>query len=228
MEVVRKDIRNLHLAVYPPAGRVRIAVPNHIGDDAVRLAVIDRLAWIRREQERFAAQPRQPERRYVSGESHYHLGKRYNLEVDEIDAPPRVSFLSKTKMHLSVRPGATIDMRREVLERWYRSELREVVAPLVESWQSELGVEAADWKVRHMRTKWGSCGSDTRRILFNTELAKKPVPAVEYIVVHELVHLLERGHGERFTAILDEHLPDWRQRRDLLNAAPLAHENWSY
>lgn len=228
VEVVRKSIKNLHLAVYPPDGRVRVAAPTHVDDDAVRLAVIDRLTWIRRQQERFAQQPRQPERRCVSGESHYFLGRKYKLEVREVEAAPEVTLPSKSKMVLSVRPGADQDRRLDVLSRWYRRELRLVLEPLVHEWQLKLDVAPTDWTVRHMRTKWGSCSHATGRILFNTELAKKPVGVIEYITVHELAHLRQPNHDAAFIDLLDEHLPDWQHRREILNGAPLSHEDWSY
>jgi predicted metal-dependent hydrolase len=228
VEVVRKDIKNLHLAVYPPDGRVRVAAPVHVDDDAVRLAVINRLSWIRTQQQRFDEQPRQTERRCVSGESHFFLGRRYTLQVDEVEAAPAVRVASKSKMAMTVRPGTPPEVRREVLAGWYRHQLRDVLDPMLDRWQTTLGVAVNHWAVRQMRTKWGSCNADRGRVLFNTELAKKPVPAIEYIVVHELIHLLERRHDERFAALLEQHMPDWEQRRTLLNSAPLAHEDWSY
>lgn len=228
VQVIRKDINNLHLAVYPPDGRVRVAVPTHIDDDTVRLAVIDRLSWVRCQQERFDAQPRQPERRCVSGETHYFLGRRYTLRVEGREAAASVTLPSKSKMLLTVRPGTDTESRQAILARWYRRELREILTPILEEWQPKIGVAVEHWSVRHMRTKWGSCNTDARRILFNTDLAKKPVTAIEYLAVHELAHLIAPRHDDHFTALLDGHMPDWRHRRTVLNAAPLAHEDWSY
>lgn len=228
VEIDRKDIKNLHLGVYPPNGRVRVAAPLKVSDDAVRLAVVGRLAWIRRQQARFQAQPRQSEREMVSGESHYFLGARYRLRVIEGDGPSRVELRGKTVLTLHSRRDATAAQRADVLHRWYRGRLRPLVAPLVEKWQDALGVTVAEWRIKRMKTKWGSCTIPARRIWLNLELAKKPPRCLEYIVVHELVHLLERHHGERFVRLMDEHLPLWRQYRDELNAAPLAHEEWQY
>ena len=221
VQVVRKDIKNLHLGVYPPEGRVRVAAPLLVSDDAVRLAVIDKLTWIRRQQAQFAAQPRQSEREMVSGESHYFLGRRYRLRVHEQDAPARVALRGVASLDLFVRPGTAADQRRAVLERWYRAQLKALIAPLLTQWQPLLGVQAAAWGVKKMKTQWGSCNPATRRLWLNLELAKKPQQCLEYVVVHELAHLLERLHNARFVALLDQHLPQWQQARQLLNALPL-------
>jgi len=228
VEVVRKDIKNLHLGVYPPAGRVRVAAPLVVSDEAVRLAVIDKLGWIRRQRAQFAAQPRQSPREMVNRESHYVLGRRYRLRVHEQDAPPRVAVRGVATLDLFVRPGATPAQCEAVLMNWYREGLKTLIPPLLERWQPILGVQVADWGVKKMKTKWGTCSIEARRIWVNLELAKKPEPCLEYIVVHELMHLLERHHTERFTALMDRHLPDWRVRREVLNGAPLGGEAWGY
>ncbi|MEM9998975.1 MAG: SprT family zinc-dependent metalloprotease [Bacteroidota bacterium] len=228
VEVVRKDIQNLHLAVYPPDGRVRIAVPRHVDDDAARLAVVDKLRWIRRQQADFARQPRQSRREVVTGESHYLWGRRYRLDVVEQDRTPLVRVRGPEWLELTVRSGTNADRRLRVLTEWYRSEIKARVPALVAAWEPVLGVRVADWGVRRMKTKWGSCSIDARRIWLNLELAKKPPTCLEYIVVHEMVHLLERRHTERFRALMDRHLPDWQLRRAVLNRAPLAHEDWTY
>lgn len=228
VEVVRKDIKNLHLGVYPPDGRVRVAVPLVISDEAVRLAVIGKLGWIRRQQAKFEAQQRQSQREMVNGESHYFLGRRYRLRVKEIDGPARVSLRGTASLDLQVRPGTTPEQREQVLLRWYRGELRALIPPLLEKWQPVIGVEATAWGIRKMKTRWGSCNTGARRLWFNLELAKKPVQCLEFIVVHELLHLLERRHNDRFTALMDQYLPQWRLTREELNRTPLAHEEWSY
>ncbi|MGH2411148.1 MAG: M48 family metallopeptidase [Chloroflexota bacterium] len=226
VEVLRKDIKNLHLGVYPPHGRVRVAAPLPVSDDAVRLAVIGKLGWIARQQARFEGQPRQSRREMVSGESHYFLGRRYRLRVHEHRGPARVALRGAASLDLFVRPGATAEARELVLQRWYRAQLKLIIPPLLEKWRQALGVEAAEWGIRRMKTKWGSCNCETRRIWFNLELAKKPPRCLEYIVVHELAHLLEPGHDSRFIRILDQHLANWRALRDELNHAPLGHEQW--
>lgn len=228
VEVVRKDIKNLHLGVYPPLGRVRVAAPLVISDEAVRLAVIDKLGWIKRQRAQFAKQPRQSEREMVNGESHYFLGRRYRLRVHEVGAPARVALRGVASIDLFVRPGSSVERREAVLLDWHRASLRSVITDLLAHWQPKLGVQATHWGIKKMKTKWGSCNVSARRIWLNLELAKKPVQCLEYIVVHELVHLLERNHTERFTALMDRHLPDWRTRREVLNSSPLGHEAWGY
>lgn len=228
VEVVRKDIKNLHLGVYPPNGRVRVAAPLVVSDEAVRLAVIDKLAWIRRQKASFAQQPRQSEREMVNGESHFFLGRRYRLRVHEQDGPARVALRGIASLDLFVRPSSKAEQREAVLLRWYRDQLKALIPPLLEKWQPKLGVQVAAWGVKRMKTKWGSCNVDARRLWLNLELAKKPPQCLEYIVVHELVHLLERHHNARFTALMDEFLSGWRSSRDRLNRAPLGHESWDY
>lgn len=228
VEVVRKDIKNLHLGVYPPMGRVRVAVPLVISDEAVRLAVIDKLGWIKRQKMRFAQQPRQSKREMVNGESHYFLGKRFRLRVHEVDAPARVAVRGIASLDLYVRPGTLTEQRDAVLQRWYRDQLKALVPGLLDKWQSIIGVQASHWGVKKMKTKWGSCNTTALRIWLNLELAKKPQLCLEYIVVHELVHLLERRHSEQFTALMDRFLPNWRVCRDVLNSGVLGHETWDY
>jgi predicted metal-dependent hydrolase len=228
VEVLRKDIKNLHLGVYPPNGRVRVAAPLVVSDEAVRLAVIDKLGWIRRQKAKFAEQPRQSQREMVNGESHYFLGQRYRLRVHEHDGPARVAVRGVASLDLFIRPGCSADQREAVLLRWHREQLKTLIPPLLEKWQPILGVEVADWGVKRMKTKWGSCNPASRRVWFNLELAKKPVQCLEYIVVHELVHLLERHHNERFAALVEAHVPQWRQFREMLKKAPLGHEEWEY
>jgi len=228
VEIDRKDIKNLHLGVYPPHGRVRVAAPLKVSDDAVRLAVVGKLGWIRRQQAKFQSQPRQSTREMLSGESHYFLGARYRLRVVEGNGPGRVELRGKTVLSLFTRADAGAEQRTRTLQRWYRGQMLPLIPPLVEKWEEKLGVRVAEWRIKRMKTKWGSCTIQARRIWLNLELAKKPLRCLEYIVVHEMVHLLERRHGERFVGLMDKHLPHWRQYRDELNASPLAHEEWEY
>jgi predicted metal-dependent hydrolase len=228
VEVARKDIKNLHLGVYPPNGRVRVAAPLVITEEAVRLAVIDKLGWIKRQKIKFAEQQRQTQREMVNGESHYFLGKRFRLRVHEDNGPARVALRGIASLDLFVRPGTDAGQREAVLLRWYRQQLKGLIPPLLEKWQPILGVQVQDWGIKKMKTKWGSCNPTSQRVWFNLELAKKPVQCLEYIIVHELVHLLERHHNERFAALLDTHLPQWRQYREMLSLAPLGYEEWEY
>ncbi len=228
VHVVRKPIKNLHLGVYPPYGRVRVAAPMTVSNDAVRLAVISKLGWIGRQRRKFLKQPRQSKREMVSGESHYFLGRRYRLRVVEFEGSATQSVrMQHSVIELRVRGGAGASSRRVVLEAWYRKQLRLVAGPLIEKWQRRLGVEAKDCGIKKMRTKWGACNGAARRVWLNLELVKCPVECIEYIVVHELAHLVVRRHDERFFALMDRHLPSWRARRDLLNSAPLPHALWS-
>jgi len=227
VEVVRKAIKNLHLGVYPPHGRVRVAAPLAVSDDAVRLAVIGKLGWIKRQRAKFEAQPRQSQREMVSGESHYFLGQRYRLRVVEHDGPARIALRGKASIDLFVRRDTTAEKREAVLHCWYREQLNALIPPLLEKWQP-VGVQVAAWGIRKMKTKWGSCNANARRIWLNLELAKKPVRCLEYIIVHELVHLLERHHNDRFHALMDDCMPTWRLRRVELNRGLLAHQDWDY
>ncbi|MFA4901312.1 MAG: SprT family zinc-dependent metalloprotease [Desulfobaccales bacterium] len=228
VEVVRKAIKNLHLGVYPPHGRVRVAAPLAVSDEAVRLAVIGKLAWIKRQQARFEAQPRQSRREMVSGESHYFMGQRYRLRVIEYAGVMGVVLRNKSFMDLYVRPETNAEQRELVLYRWYRKQLKALVPSLLEKWQAVLGVQAADWGIKKMKTKWGGCTIKARRIWINLELAKQPIQCLEYIIVHELVHLLERHHNDQFRKLMDEFMPQWRLHREELNRAPLGYENWDY
>lgn len=226
--VVRKNIKNLHVAVYPPNGWVRVATPMRVNDQAVRLAVASRLGWIRRQQKKLLGQERQSPREYVSRESHYFLGRRYLLNVVYQDGRGRVSINGKASIDLLVPNGASRTKRERILQQWYRKQLKTLIPPLVSKWEKTTGLKVAEWGVKKMKTRWGSCNRNARRIWINLELAKKPVQCLEYIVVHEMVHLLERKHGEKFIAHMDRLLPQWRSLRDLLNKFPLRHEKWEY
>lgn len=228
MEVVRKDIKNLHVGVYPPSGRVRVAAPLRLNDEAVRLAVISRLGWIRRRQAEFEQQDRQSQRELVTGESHYFQGRRYRLDVIEHDGPAKVILASNATMILEVRPGTPRDKREAVLQRWYRQTLREQIPALLAKWGSKAPVAVREVRIKRMKTRWGSCNARARRIWLNLELAKKPPPCLEYVFVHEMVHLVERYHNEDFLRLMDALMPQWRVHRDELNRAPLAHEDWNY
>lgn len=226
VEVVRKPIKNLHLGVYPPQGRVRVAAPLAVDDEAVRLAVVGKLGWIKRQRAKFQAQPRQSQRRMVSGESHYFLGRRYRLRVHETTGALRIALRGKATMDMFVRTDTTVERREQVLQDFYRTELKRLMPELLEKWQPKLGVHAHAWGIKRMKTKWGTCSIEAKRIWLNLELAKKPVQCLEYILVHELAHLYERHHNERFISLLDQHLPQWKLLREQLNSSLLADERW--
>jgi hypothetical protein len=229
LQLNRKAIKNLHISVLPPDGRIRVAAPEQMTDTAIRMAVISRIPWIKKQQRDFAAQPRQSDREMVSGECHYFWGKRHRLNVIERIGRHEVK-VSGGKIHLFVNPGTSIQNRALVLSEFYRAQLKAQVEKLIPEWQQRIAVEVevADWHVKKMKTKWGSCNVGAKRIWLNLELAKKPLECLEFILVHELVHLLERKHNERFRSHMDKFMPNWRERRDLLNQLPLAFENWLY
>jgi hypothetical protein len=228
VNVVRKDIKNLHLGVYPPNGRIRVAAPQSMDDEAVRLAVSTKLAWIKRQQKRFKDQERQPPRQYVYRESHYYFGQRYLLHVIEEDGPARIMIRNKTTLDLHIPKGTDITKRGQIMHAWYRKELKARIPDLIEKWEPIIGVNVTFWGIKKMKTKWGSCNSRAGRIWLNLELAKKPVQCLEFIVVHEMVHMLERHHNDDFKDIMDHLISQWRFYRDELNRAPLGHETWSY
>lgn len=228
VEVVRKEIRHLHVGVYPPAGRVRVAAPLRLGDEAIRLAVVSRLGWIRRKQKGFAEQERQSQREMVTGESHYFQGRRCLLDVKEGGGVSGVRLAGPATLELCVPAGADREQRDAILQRWHRRELRKLVKPMLEKWEPRVGKRVAEVRIRRMKTRWGSCNADAGRIWMNLELIKKPVACLEYVLVHEMVHLHERHHNERFLEWMEALMPTWRVHRDELNRAPLAHEEWTY
>jgi predicted metal-dependent hydrolase len=227
IDVIYKDIKNLHIGVYPPLGRVRVAAPERLDDERVRLAVIQRLPWIKKQREQMKSTARQSEREMVTGESHYVWGLRYRLKV--IERPGRAHLeVDGERLLLYAPEGRTSEQRREVLDSWYRAQLRIAIPDLVAKWEPILEVSVPRWSIRRMKTKWGSCNRETGHIWFNVELAKKHPDCLEYIVVHEMTHHLERNHGERFTKLMDAFMPSWRSRREMLNSAPLAAEDWGH
>ena len=228
IDLVRKEIKNMHLAVYPPTGRVRIAAPLRIDDEAVRLFAISKISWIRKQQRNFEAQDRQPPRQYIERESHYYQGKRYLLRVIEKDAAPRVVLKVKTYLDLYVRPDTSTEQRHSILNEWYRTELKKQIQPLVDKWQEKIGVTVNDWQVKQMKTKWGTCNIEKKRIWINLELAKKPHQCLEYIVVHEMIHLLERHHNDRFLSLMEKYMPQWKFYKEELNRLPVSHGEWEY
>jgi len=227
VDVVRKDIKNLHLAVYPPIGRVRIAAPLKSNDDAIRLFVISKLSWIKKHKIKFEAQERQTAREYVTGESHYYQGKRYLLNVTHRDGESKVIIRNKTSIDLSASVDSTLEQRHRIMTEWYRVQLKEQMTPIIDKWEKIIGVSAVDYNIRRMKTKWGSCNVNAKRILLNLELIKKPKHCMEYIIVHELVHLLERRHNDRFVSYMDKFMPQWRNYRDELNCFVLNHAHWN-
>ena len=227
VEVVKKDIKNIHLSVYPSAGRVRISAPLRMNLETIRVFAISKLDWIRRQQRKLQEQERETPREYLDRESHYVWGKRYLLKVASIDEAPAVK-LEGARMLLRVRPGASDEKKQTIVEEWYREQIKQVVPALLAKWEPIVGVSVKRFFVQRMKTKWGSCNAEARSIRLNTELAKKPRECLEYILVHEMVHFRVRRHDERFGELIGRYLPNWRVVRQELNAAPLSHTNWSY
>jgi predicted metal-dependent hydrolase len=227
IDVIKKNIKNLHLAVYPPTGRVRIAIPLNTDDESVRLFAISKLAWIKKHQKNFAKQRRETKREYVSGESHYFEGRRYLLNVIYYKGKPKIEIRNKTHIDLYVREGSTLEQREKLMIEWYRQTLKEKIPHLIEKWQKRIGVELKDWQVKRMRTKWGTCNIESKRIWLNLDLAKKPIHCLEYIIVHELVHFIERHHNHNYVSLMDKFLPNWKFYQSELNQLILSYEEWN-
>ncbi len=227
IEVELKDIKNIHLSVNPPNGRVRIAAPKRMELDTIRVYAISKLGWIRQQQKKFDAQERESPRAYINRERHYFLGKRYLLKVIEHDAVPKVEVKQST-LDLYVRPGSDKEKRQTILQEWYRQQLRAIAHQTVSEWEKKMGVSVRELGIKKMKTKWGTCNIEARRIWLNLELAKKPIHCIEYIIVHEMVHLLERNHNDKFITYMNHYLPEWRHFKEELNRLPVSHVDWGY
>ena len=223
--VTRKAIRNVHLSVHPPSGRVTLAAPTATRLEVARAYAITKLGWIRSQQARLRQQPRETPRQFVERESHYLWGRRHLLTVIQQDAKPSVT-LDHKRLTLSVRPGSTKAKKAEIIHEWHKSLLHGQVPVLIKKWEPKLGVKVAGYFLQRMKTKWGSCNPRAGHIRLNTELVKKPKDLLEYVIVHELIHLLEPTHSERFVMLLSKHYPTWREARAELNELPLSAEVW--
>ena len=227
VKVVKKDIKNIHLSVYPPTGAVRISAPLRMKSDTIRVFAISKLGWIKKQQEKLKKQDREAPRDYLDRESHYLWGERYLLKIVEEDAPPWVELKHK-KILLYIRPEANQEKKEAMLDEWYREKLKEAIPPLIAKWEKLIKVKVNRFYVRRMKTKWGSCNSSAKSIRINTELVKKLPDCLEYIVVHEMAHLREPTHNSRFIALMDSMMPKWEFYREMLNRSPLRHESWIY
>lgn len=217
IEVISKDIKNIHLSVHPPHGRVRLATPEKMNDESVRLFAISKLSWIKTQKKKFENQERETLREFVSGESHYFLGDRYLLNVVNTRSKQRVEIANNSYVNLYSREDSTKIKRENIMNEWYRSELKKVIPGYIKKWEKIMDVCVDGWNVRKMKTKWGSCNIGKRKILLNLELAKKNPRCIEYVIVHEMVHLLERNHNDKFKAYMDKFLPNWRAFRNEIN-----------
>ncbi|MGG7198537.1 M48 family metallopeptidase [Clostridium butyricum] len=223
IEIVKKNIKNIHLGVYPPEGKVRVAAPLNTNDETIRLLVISRLSWIKKQREKFLTQDRQSKREYVSGESIYLWGQRYLLKVIDNKGYSKVKVENKKYINLYIKKESTVEQREKVINNWYRKQLKKKLPDVLEKYSQLIGVNPSDYGVRIMRTKWGACNTETGRISVNLNLVKRPKNCLEYVVTHELIHLIERHHNERFKELLDKYYPGWRVTKDELNKFILEH-----
>lgn len=228
IDIVRKDIKNMHLAVYPPHGRIRLSAPENTDSEMMRLFAISKIGWIKKHIKNFEAQPRETPREYITGESHYFQGKRYMLHVVERKGFNKVELKGTKNIFLYTRPNTSKENRAHVLKEWYRAEMKKQIPDLISKWENIIGVKSNDWAIKQMRTKWGTCNIEAKRIWLNLELSKKPIICLEYIIVHELVHLLERNHNDRFVAYMNQFMPKWRMYKTELNRLPISHNDWEY
>lgn len=227
VDVLQKDIKNVHLSVHPPTGRVSISAPLRMELDAIRVFAVSKLSWIKKQQAKLREQERETPREYIDRESHYAWGKRYLLKVIELNETPEIRLQHST-IQLQVRPGADRRKKQALIKQWHREQVKQAAAELLLKWEPLIGVSVAKCYVQSMKTRWGSCNTNAGNIRLNSELAKKPPKCLEYILVHELIHLIEPTHNQRFIDLMDQHLPDWQFRRDVLNRLPVRHEDWGY
>lgn len=227
IDVYYKDIKYIHLSVHPPSGRVRMSSPRRISLDTLRIFSISKLSWIKKQQSRINKQERETQRDFSNRESHFFLGKRYLLNVIEGKITPEIRFNHNT-LEMFIKPNTSREKREALINQWYRDELRKIIPPFIKKWEKIINVSVNEWKIKKMKTRWGTCNIKARRIWLNLELAKKPIDCIEYIVVHEMVHLLERKHNDRFKSLMDNFLPNWKLSRKELNKFPLSHSEWEY
>lgn len=223
IEIVRKDIKNIHLGVYPPDGNVRVSIPLATNNDALRTFLASKLSWIKKQKERFAKQERQTKREYVSGESHHVFGRRLQLYVHKTDSKPRIELVKKSQIDLYVQDNTTTEQKQRLFERFYRAELEKIIPKLIQKWEKQAGVKVNQVKIKKMKTKWGTCNRKARRIWLNLELAKQPLRCIDYVFVHELVHFKEKNHTKRFIELLSEVYPKWQSHKDELNHGILSY-----
>lgn len=226
VDVIRKKVKNMHLNVHPPIGAVTVSAPMASRFESIRLFVISNLVWIRQKQSGFAAQPRESEREYIARESHYLWGRRCLLNIAYAESKASVSAIPG-KITLTIRKSASKAERAEALELWYRNLVHEEAWEFIEKWAPKIGVKVSKVFVQHMKTRWGSANKAKMSVRLNTELARKPRECLEYIIVHELAHLVVPDHSPAFVAIMDRHLPNWPTIRDRLNSLPVSHEEWA-
>lgn len=227
IELIQKSIKNLHLSVLPPYGNVRISAPLHLSKDTIRLYAISKLPWIRDQQKKIRGQARESKREFINKETHFFQGRKYLLRVFEREQPAKV-ILNNKYLDLYVRPETSTIIRQHILNEWYRNEMKKLIPSYISKWEKVIPVKVHDFGIKQMRTKWGTCNIEAKRIWVNLELAKKPLQCLEYILVHEMVHLLERRHNDRFMTYLNKYVPQWNSHKEELNRLPISHLNWGY
>ena len=220
IDIQKKNIKNLHLAVVPPDGRVRVSAPMHLSDESIAMFVRTKLSWIKTQQEKFEKQPRQCEREYVSGETLYVFGQQYFLRV-EYSYKGNSLVLEGNEAILTVRKESTAKQREAFVNEWYRSLLKKKIEIYLPKWEKITGLYCDSWQTKYMTTRWGTCNTNTRKIWLNLQLAKKPIECLEYVILHELVHLKIRNHNKDFVAMMDQYMPYWSEIRNKLNASTL-------
>ena len=225
IEVIRKNIKNIHLSVYPPQGKVKISAPLRMDIETIRVFTISKIGWIRKQQAKFQNQKRETIRECVPRESHYYLGKRYLLKVIEQNGAAKV-VLKHSTIELYVRKGASMEKRQSVIYEWYRNQLKEIAPKYIAELEKKMNVKVAEFRIRKMKTKWGTCNATAKRIWLNLELAKKNIECIEYVIAHEMVHLLERHHKDKFIACMDKFMPQWRHYKEELGRLALGHVCW--
>lgn len=222
IQVTKKQIKNMYIRVLPPDGTVVISAPKYTSDDALRMFAVSRIAWVKKQKQSFIDQSRQTKRQYVSGESYYVWGRRYRLEVMYSSVRNNI-HISGNKLVLQVRKESTDVQRETILNEWYRNQLKLAIPPILEKCENIVGVHAAEWHIKNMRTKWGSCIPEHKRIWLNLQLVKKSPECLEYVITHELVHLLERNHSEKFREYMDIYYSSWKFAKENLNQQTLDH-----
>lgn len=225
VSVTRKDVQHVYLTVHPPNGRVTLVAPTSTKLDVARAYVASKITWIRTQQRSYLDQAREPARRFVERESHYIWGRRFLLRIAEVNQKPFVE-VDHRHLTLSVRAGTDRDGRARVMREWHKELLHDAIPKLIDKWEAQLGVEVRGYFLQRMKTKWGSCNHQRGTIRLNTELVKKPPELLEYVVVHEMLHLIEPTHSDAFVTLLNRHYPTWREARDELNSLPLGAEEW--
>lgn len=226
VDIIKKNIKNLHLAVYPPDGRVRLAVPKKTSDEKIRLFVISKSSWIKKKQKQLKEQHRQTERNYITGENHYYKGNRYLLRVKYHSAPAKIQLNSNKYIDLYVRKDSSRDYKHKAMLEWYRNNMKKQIPTLLEKWEEKTGIKIKEWRIRKMKTKWGTCNIKAKRVWLNLELAKKPDHCLEYVLVHEMIHILEKRHTDKFRDYMAQFMPKWELYKDELNGQILVHEKW--